>query len=82
MTNKKGHIVESKWREADAVAFEERAIAIDDWLEHTEDLLTMFKDEERIATELRSAAGSLRTRRNDFNTEAERLRTELSSKDE
>lgn len=73
----KGHTVESKWREADAVALDERVTAISDWLEHTEDLVNMFKHEERIAAELRGAAGSLRTRRNDFSSEAAGLRAEL-----
>lgn len=82
MADKKGHIVESKWIEADAISLEERAVAIDEWLDHTDALVQMFKGDDKILTELRSLSGSLRTRRNDFSMEAAGLRTDVLSKDE
>ena len=77
-----GHTVDAKWRDADAVAFETRVTAVNDWLEHTEDLVEMFKDDTAIASELRGVAGSLRSRRDDFGTSAERLRVDMNGKKE
>jgi hypothetical protein len=71
------HVVGANWREADATALEERVRALKDWLDHTEDLLDMFKNDDKIATELRTTAGIVRTKRNDFTSEAEALRARL-----
>jgi len=67
------HRVEALWREADAAALEERVKAMRDWLDHTEDLVEMFKDDESVATELRGVSGFIRTRRNDLTSEAQAL---------
>jgi len=67
------HRVEALWREADAAALEERVKAMRDWLDHTEDLVEMFKDDDSVATELRGVSGFIRTRRNDLTSEAQAL---------
>ena len=74
------HTVDAKWRDADAAAFETRVQAVNDWLEHTEDLVEMFKDDTTIPSELRSVAGTLRSRRDDFETSANRLRANTNGK--
>jgi len=71
------HTIDANWREAQAIAFEERAKAVSHWLDHTEDLVAMFETDETIASELRSVAGTLRARRNDFDSAAEKLRSDL-----
>jgi hypothetical protein len=73
------HTVNADWREADAVALEARAKGIDEWLDHTEDLVSMLRDDSKVIAELRSMAGSLKTRRDDFNAQAGELRTEMES---
>lgn len=70
------HTIAANWREADATAMEARAQAINDWLDHTEDLVKMLEQDDKIATELRSMAGTLRGRRDDFDSAAGRLRAE------
>jgi hypothetical protein len=72
------HTVGAKWREADAAALEERVKAINDWVDHTEDLVKMLEDDENAATELRGTAGNIRKMRDDFSTKAEKLRAELA----
>lgn len=67
-------IVESKWRETDAAALEERARVIDAWLEQTEDLVEMLGKDEAVVTELRSFCGLARSRKSDLINEAEKLR--------
>jgi hypothetical protein len=72
------HEVSVEWRAADAVAAEERAKSIGYWLEHTNDLLLMFKDDEVISSELRGLSGRLRSKVNDFTTKAETIRIDLT----
>jgi len=71
------HIVETKWREADAQALEERVRAIEEWLDHTNDLVEMFGPADPICQELLTMSGLVRTRRNDVKQEAERMRALL-----
>jgi len=73
------HTVNADWREADAAALEARAKGIDDWLDHTQDLVAMLRSDSKLIAELRSMAGSLKTRRDDFNAQAAELRTEMES---
>lgn len=77
----KTHSVTSKWREAEANALEERVKAISDWLEHTEDLLDIFSDDNESAGELRSVIGLVRMRSNDLQQKAEKIRAELADRD-
>lgn len=74
MENTFQHTVDSVWRGAEAVALETKVTAINDWIEHTEDLVEMFEADEEVKSQLRSTAGVLRSRRNDFDTSAARLR--------
>lgn len=71
------HIVDVKWMDAEALALETKVSAINDWLDHTEFLVRVFEDNPTITSELRAVAGSLRSRRNDFDTAATKLREEL-----
>ena len=66
------------WRAADAAALEERVTAIQIWLVHTENLIEMFEGETEILKELRGVAGRIRTKSNDLQNEAEKLRAELA----
>ena len=72
------HILASNWKEADAVALEERVIAVTHWLDHTEDLIKMLETDEKIVTSLRGMAGTLRSRKNDFESAANKLRAEIN----
>ena len=74
------HVVESKWREADAEAKAERVIAIMAWLDHTTDLVEMLADDEALSGELRGMAGTLRTKRNDISNEVEKLKAEMADR--
>lgn len=74
------HTVEADWREADAMSLEIRVRAVSDWLDHTEDLVEMFDGDTTIASELRGVAGTLRSRRNDFEAAANKLRAETNDK--
>jgi hypothetical protein len=74
------HVVDVKWMDAEALALETKASAINDWLDHSEFLVRVFEDDSTIASELRAVAGSLRSRRNDFDTAATKLRDELGMK--
>jgi hypothetical protein len=80
--SEKVHTVEAKWRAADATAYEERVKAISDWLEHTEDLLALFKHDEESAQVLRSTAGMMKTKKSDFSDKAEDLRAQLAGEKE
>jgi hypothetical protein len=71
--SKEIHVVSIKWREADASALDERVVGMNDWLDHTEDLIAMFGDDE-LATELRSMVGLVKTRRNDVSQAADTLK--------
>lgn len=71
------HTIESKWREADVASLEERIKAISEWLDHTEDLVAMFMDDDVMAQELRSLAGVLRSKKNDIEQKANAIRAEL-----
>jgi hypothetical protein len=44
------HTVDANWREADAIAFETKVKAIEQWLDHTEDLVAMFVDESDVSS--------------------------------
>lgn len=70
------HNIEVNWRESDAKALEERMRAIDNWLDHTEDLAEMLGDSP-LTTKLRSMAGLLKSQRNDLDSEASKLRADL-----
>ena len=74
------HTVDAKWRDADANACEERVKAINDWLEHTVDLVEMFDGDTAIASELRGVAGTLRSKRDDFEGAASKLRAETNDR--
>lgn len=69
------HKIETLWREADATALEERVRAMEEWLEHTEDLGEMFGEDDDLTTELLSTAGLVKARRNDVSQEADRTRS-------
>lgn len=73
------HSVEANWRESDAIALEQRVTAITDWLDHTEDLISMLNGDNKVVTDLRMVSGILRSRKNDFNAQAAALRTELEN---
>jgi hypothetical protein len=68
------------WREVEAFALETKVVGISDLLDHIEDLVEMFPNNERLTSQLRSMAGSLRTQRNDFSSEAARLRAEMDTR--
>lgn len=68
------HIVGAQWREADAAALDERVIGMNDWLDHTEDLIAMFDDDDKMATELQSVAGLVKARRNDLSQASDALK--------
>ena len=70
------HIIHSEWREADLNALDERIKAISEWLDHTEDLVDMFGD-DLVSTELRSLAGLMKTKRNDFTQKSNELQAAL-----
>ena len=76
MSNEK-HVVGAKWREADAAALDERIAGMNDWLDHTEDLIAMFADDDTLVTELQSMAGLVRTRRNDVSQAADMLKATI-----
>jgi hypothetical protein len=73
------HSVRAKWREADAAALDERVIGINDWLDHTEDLIAMFEfnEDDKLPTELQSVAGLVRSRRNDLVQASDALKATL-----
>ena len=68
------HVVEAKWREADAAALDERVRGMNDWLDHTEDLIAMFGDNDKLVTTLQSMAGLVRTERNDISQASDTLK--------
>lgn len=72
------HTVDVRWLDAEALALETKVSAINDWLDHTEFLIRVFEGDTTIASELRAVAGTLRSRRNDFDTVATKLREELN----
>jgi hypothetical protein len=65
------------WRKADAAALDARVIAISDWLNHTDNLIALFKDDEETAKQLRGVAGQVRMRCNDISSRADEVRAEL-----
>jgi hypothetical protein len=73
------HKVNIHWRAAEINSLETRAIAINEWLDHTEDLVRMFDNNNAITSALRGVAGTMRTQRNDLDTAAGKLRAELES---
>lgn len=79
--NDEVHTVKADWREADAIALEERVAAMAHWVDHTDDLVLMLGDDEQAAKELRAAAGIIKMRRNDFAQKAAQLRAELADRD-
>jgi hypothetical protein len=74
------HTVNVNWREAQATTLEMKEAAVNEWLEHTEDLVKMFEDDKTVSSELRGVAGTLRSRRNDFDTAANKLRAEINDR--
>lgn len=74
------HAINANWRESEARTLELRAIAINEWLEHTEDLVKMFENDKTVSSELRGVAGTLRSHRNDFDTAAKNLRAEINDR--
>lgn len=74
------HVVDVKWMDAEALALETKVAAINEWLDHTEFLVRVFEGDDAITPELRGVAGTLRSRRNDFDTAATKLREELNEK--
>ena len=74
------HIINANWRESEAQTLELRAVAVNEWLEHTEDLVKMFENDKTVSSELRGVAGTLRSRRNDFDTAATKLRAEINDR--
>jgi hypothetical protein len=72
------HKVEANWRHADAASLEVRALAIEQALEHIEDLTVMFENDEDVTKELRGITGRLRERKNDLSQKAETIRAELA----
>lgn len=73
----KPHGVETLWREADVAALDARVIAISDWLNHTDNLIAIFVDDEKVVKELRGAASLVRMRCNDIASKVEEVRAEL-----
>lgn len=73
------HKVNIQWRVAGINSLVTRADAINEWLDHTEDLVKMFDDDSAITSALRGVAGTMRTQRNDLDTAAGKLRAELES---
>lgn len=71
------HKVNIQWRVAQISALEMKADAINEWLDHTEDLVKMFDNDNTITSALRGVAGTMRTQRNDLDTAAGKLRAEL-----
>lgn len=71
--NKDLHVVGAMWRDSDVAALDQRVISMNDWLDHTEDLIEMFGD-DTLVTDLQSMAGLVRTRRNDVQQETSALR--------
>ncbi len=71
------HTIETNWREIDATALEERVVALNEWLDHTNDMIEMLEEDNEVVTLSRSLAGLVRSRRNDISQEAERLRAAI-----
>lgn len=74
------HVVDIRWLDAEALSLETKVSAINEWLDHTEFLVRVFEGDDAITPELRGVAGTLRSRRNDFDTAAAKLREELNEK--
>lgn len=72
------HVVDADWKEADAVALEARAQGIENWLDHTIDLLEMFEDDDDITRELRAVAAYVKARRNDLTQKITNLRADTA----
>lgn len=71
------HTIETNWRENDATALEERVLALNQWLDHTEDIIEMLEGDKEVVIALRSLAGLIRSRRDDIGNEASKLRAAL-----
>lgn len=71
------HTIETNWRENDATALEERVLALNQWLDHTEDIIEMLEGDKEVVISLRSLAGLIRSRRDDIGNEASKLRAAL-----
>ena len=74
------HTVKTQWREADISAKAERLLGLMAWLDHTEDLIEMFKEDTEFSAELRGMAGIIKTRRNDISSQISAIRGEIESK--
>jgi hypothetical protein len=75
------HKIDTKWREADIAALEERVVVLNQLLDHIADTIEMLDDtneiDKEIMTRLRSFEGIIRSRRNDISDRAERLKMAL-----
>jgi hypothetical protein len=65
------HILETNWRQVEVMAILEKVNAINDWLDHNEDLIAIFEGESEILTELRGIGALVRTSRDDLLAKAE-----------
>lgn len=74
-------IVGLAWRNADILAKTERLLALNTWIDHTEDLVEMLSEDESFTGELRAVAGAVRTKRNDINREIDILNAEIMTRD-
>jgi phosphopantetheine adenylyltransferase len=70
------NIIDTMWREAEIFTLEMRIKSINNWLEHTDNLVKLFENDQMLATELRGMAGIVRSRRNDFDAEMLKLKAE------
>lgn len=70
------HVLETNWKEVEILALQEKIHAIMDWIEHNDDLLEIFENDEEVAAHLRSVASLMKSRRNDLvsKIEGERLK--------
>lgn len=73
--------VKTRWREADAIALEFRAEAVEVWLAHTEDLMEMLGENTELATKLRGFCGIARSYRDDLENDASKLRESIDKLD-
>lgn len=69
------HTIETNWREVDATALEERVEVLNNWLDHTDDMIEMLDTDEEVRIKALTLEGLVRSRRNDFISAAHKLRT-------
>jgi len=44
------HVINANWRESEANTLESKVDAINEWLEHTEDLVKMFDNDKTVSS--------------------------------